>query len=221
MGSILPKSVKSNRAVSLRHLKSDLESVIAQSFETDFMEIAEFEIDDDFSSFVLSSERHYSMTKTVSTSLASNGDVEKPRITCFCSSYWNIDSHASTHMCKEILLLKNLDYSRKGFFFENGKFIEYKGVGNFVVKIFGEDEMKIELDDVYFCPLNETNTLSVQKLENIGVRVIFQAGTCYFSKQGASTVPVGYMENKSDLHYRALIFHPTCCRKSVSTICIH
>lgn len=98
---------------------------------------------------------------------------------------WCIDSGASSHMCHDESLFENFsaDLSRS-VTLANGNSIVAEGSGNIFLNIKPKsiDEKKVELHDVLLVPGLDEDLISVHKLTQKGLKVLFEEDDCYIIK---------------------------------------
>lgn len=97
---------------------------------------------------------------------------------------WIVDSGASSHMCANRNFFVSLSEPRAGtpksVTVADGKQAVVKGVGSCMICCYGEDgdEREITLSEVLFVPELDMNLVSVGRLVQKGVRVIFDQKGC-------------------------------------------
>lgn len=131
-----------------------------------------------------------------------------------------IDSGASNHMCGDENMFKSLE---RGSFGEivvaSGKEIYAKGKGEIVLKIGKEnEEIEITLIDVLFVPEITANLISVKKITEKGISVIFNGNTCVLRNSEK-----GYLIGKFDNGtYKLSSNKYACASYQVSdALCVH
>lgn len=95
------------------------------------------------------------------------------------SSWW-CDSGATRHMSNQKDLFTFIDFSRTGdVTVANGETTRYHGVGNINLKVkSGQDVLNLELKEVLYVPLLDSNLVSVKRLTKGDAKVLFDSQEC-------------------------------------------
>lgn len=103
---------------------------------------------------------------------------------------WSVDSGCSTHMCNDMsVFVSNVEVCHSIFVeVANGAKLEAKAKGNVELKIIVDknETLDVLLHDVLFVPGLECNLVSVRKLNEKGLGVIFVDDMCFLQKDGNS-----------------------------------
>jgi transposase InsO family protein len=99
---------------------------------------------------------------------------------------WYIDSGATTHMCKDKNLFKNIEYNcNTSIVVANGETIKAEGRGD--VDIFvknGKNYVNVTLSEVLYVPDIDSNLISVKRLTERGFIILFEGTNAILCDEG-------------------------------------
>lgn len=93
-----------------------------------------------------------------------------------------IDSGASSHLCNQLDLFEDFtDVDSRKVFLADGNSVEILGKGTINIKVYPKNSpsLDVTIHEVLYVPELEENLISVKKLNEKGLDVLFSGGDCY------------------------------------------